>query len=81
MVGTEDIRTWLEFLFSGVIALGVIFNGVTSLLTHSNMKKLEVNTNSKMDALLAARTGEANLQGQKDGQAAERRRQEAKDSP
>ena len=66
-------QTWFSDAIQFVIACGVILNIWTSLrarheavkasaaavIIGADIKALEVNTNSKMDALLAAKQGEA----------------------
>lgn len=61
----------------GAAALVVVavVNGIVVIVVAKmgrTIRTLEKNTNSKMDALLVATAGEAQLQGEKDGRASER---------
>lgn len=72
----DILSSW--FTPQGVIALGVIFNVYLVLSTKKDMRKLEQNTNSKMDKLLQAKddlavaqVGQAIAEGKEAGRIAE----------
>ena len=72
---SEEARQWVTLAVLVVPSFIAAYNTLLAHRTAANMAKLEINTNSKMDALLKAAVGEATAVGENKGRADEVERQ------